>query len=738
MTGISLAAPALSDKYVLFLLDDVSTRYLHQDMVREVISRLLFQHPHCAFRITTEAQALQRVLLSPGGSAPADPSRDYEEFNLGNEVYRLLQEGSTQQNMEFVSEILRRRGRQFSDELYRREPIELLGDVTLEEIASEIAESTASSPARKRVYRGLRAVQAVCVGDLGDVVKLYERILQSAKPTDTIVPPEKQTDCFLEHSAGLMHFLNRRDQHKKGLALAFAQASGELLQRSAGRSASGARRLRQYTKLYVRVDAGTDFEEVVTRLLSLLDAGVFVYDGGVPRTKTRDDDPVLQFKLSYRKMLGLASYIGLADRDRFELSGETLKRWLEHPDEAKDILVNSEAKGKTRVEAVAGEEPEGNERDSESFEIDAHDVVIKSAVENQNRDTHHAQQLKPKAAMQLNLELPESPPAEPVYAPSLGLSAEVCQLSALDADEADTVIFALGFEDRTVASAQRVLQSAHPQRAILVQYSEDQGREVKEMVERLGIPTQIISRFEDIGSALTGARGVLVDTTGLSKPFLFVAVRDTLRTLKRVAVVYTAAEEYYPRNEDLRELGITLTQERSRPLESLEHLLIGEAGPYQLIRVHDQPAEPERWRALIASASPKNDRLLHLFDARAYDAARVLVPPADSERGIVARAAAELAASAADSNVGLFEVATSDLHSALQVTEKVYNDLYFGSGANVEIGLTGSKMHAVAFAALAAAGRVASGWYVSPATFDWKRFTTGVGETRCFTVKLKV
>jgi hypothetical protein len=114
------------------------------------------------------------------------------------------------------------------------------------------------------------------------------------------------------------------------------------------------------------------------------------------------------------------------------------------------------------------------------------------------------------------------------------------------------------------------------------------------------------------------------------------------------------------------------------------------------------------------------------------------VPPADSERGIVARAAAELAASAADSNVGLFEVPTSDLHAALQVTEKVYNDLYFGSGANVEIGLTGSKMHAVAFAALAAAGRVASGWYVSPATFDWKRFTTGVGETRCFTVKLKV
>jgi hypothetical protein len=84
------ASGTLATKYVLFLLDDVSTRYLHAEVVRQVISQLLFQHPNCAFRITTEAQALQRVLLSPGGSAPADPNRDYEEFDLGHEVYRLL------------------------------------------------------------------------------------------------------------------------------------------------------------------------------------------------------------------------------------------------------------------------------------------------------------------------------------------------------------------------------------------------------------------------------------------------------------------------------------------------------------------------------------------------------------------------------------------------------------------------------------------------------------------------
>ncbi len=152
--------------------------------------------------------------------------------------------------------------------------------------------------------------------------------------------------------------------------------------------------------------------------------------------------------------------------------------------------------------------------------------------------------------------------------------------------------------------------------------------------------------------------------------------------------------------------------------------------------MHERAAEPERWRTLLASASPKNDRLLHLLDARTYDAARILVPPPTSERRRVARAAAELAASAADSNVELIQVDTNDVGAALRVSEEIYNDLYFRSGANVEIGLTGSKMHAVAFAALAAAGRIASAWYVSPQSFDMQRFTIGVGETRCFDLAL--
>lgn len=648
------AAPTLARKYVLFLLDDVSTRYLDAEMVREVISKLLFQHPHCAFRITTEAQALHRVLLSPGGSAPADPSRDYEEFNLGNEVYRLLQEGSTRDAMNFVAEILRRRGKQFQDELYRCDPMDVMGDEALETIASEIVSTSRTSNEKKRVYRGLRALQAVCVGDLGDVVKLYEKILQRADARTLPVDAEKQCDCFLEHSASLMHFLNRRDQQKKGLALAFAQAAGDLLRLSKNPTTGGTRRLRQYTKLYVRVDAGADFENVANRLLDLLDAGVFVYDGGVPRTKTRDDDPVLQFKLSYRKMLDLASFIGLSDRDRFELSGDTLRRWLEHPDEAKSILIDSVAKRAADAEQA-----------SPTADDDAADVSTGD-------------------------EPSPAPPAAEAEKKAGG-----------------------GRKRRKESSEQLTLG-----------ISSDEKREVR-------VAPSLLSRL------LARVDNVVVDTSGLSKPYLFVAIRDALRRSRRVGVVHTLAEHHYPKNDDLLKLGVVAEKPvASDLLGRLQDVLMGEAGPYRLVRVHHSPSGPERWRSLLASASPKNDRLLHLLDSRPCDATRIFVPPPTTPRRRIAWAAAELAASAADANVALVQVDTNDIDGALRATEEVYNELYYQSGANVEIGLTGSKVHAVAAAALAAAARVSAAWYVSPQKFDHERFTEGVSDTNCFDLRL--
>lgn len=723
------AAPLLNSKYVLFLLDDVSTRYLTPDTVRDVISQLLFQHPNCAFRITTEAQTLHRVLLSPGGVAPADSNRDYEEFDLGNEVYQLLEEGSTTENMEFISQILRRRGEMVQNEIYRLEPIDLLGDVTLEEIAANIAASSPTSNARKEVYRGLRALQAVCVGDLGDVVKLYEKILERADVEVIPVPARKQSDAFLEHSANLMHILNRRDQQNKNLALAFAQAAGELLYRS-GKNENG--RLRQYTKLYVRVEDGPDSAGVAGKLLNLLDAGVFVYDGGVPRTKTRDDDPVLQFKLSYKKILGLASFIGLADRDRFELSGDDLRKWLEAPKKAHRILVESEAKStvtksgessrkstKKKPAASRPAEPRRRRR--------PHDPVTgstKSAATDETR----------RRSLQFSLKYFKDQPASLDQGiPALGVEAASVTIESLRGRDVDTLLIGLGFEERTLVSAQRLLDLVHPRRIVLVKYDNTQGREIRELVRGTGIDVEVVNSEEQLETALATVTSPIIDSSGLSKPYIFVAVREILKRKSRVGVVHTLAQEYYPSNDDLHRMGVRINE--PVPVEAfsqLDTVLFGEIGPYEMFQIHHEVASPERWRALVASASPKNDRLLHILESRDYDAVRIFVPPPTTPRRSFARAAAEFSASVAYENIALVEVDTNDILGALKRTEEVYKDLYYLSGANIEIGLTGSKVHVAAFGALAAAGRVSAAWYVKPKKYDPVRFTKGVGETQCF------
>lgn len=715
------ASPLFAGKYVLFLLDDVSTRYLRSELLRDVISKLIFQHADCAFRITTEAHALHRVLLSPGGSAPADPNRDYEEFDLGNEVYRLLQEGTTAARMGFVSEILKRRGRHFPGSLYEREPSAVLGDVPLEEIAKEIATSSTSSPTRKRVYRGLRSLQAVCVGDLGEIVKLYERILSRADALALPVPEEKQTECFLEHAATLVHFLNRRDQQKKNLALAFAQASGELLQQSARTLRAGKKvRYRQYTKLYVRVDAGPDAEEVANGILDLLDAGVFVYDGGVPRSKTRDSDPVLQFKLSFRKMLGLASFIGLSDRDRFELSGNTLKEWLKNPSLAKRILLDSEAK-----RAVAeSDEPASAEPTLES--------PVETVAGSDSKEANGQYGLFDRPSQ------PDRPPAlVPVHA-RLGLElVEKRGVSDWSGVGVDAVVLAMGFEERALASAQVVLEAVQPKFVVLVNYQDGQGLAVRDLAARH--PLKLVHSVTELSAALAGVRSAVVDSTGLSKNYLFTAVRDLLLAVGEVHLVHTLAAQHFPRNEDLAAEGIEPGDTLSADVLATigEKLRQGEVGPYSLVKVHKAAALPERPRALIASASPKNDRLLFLLDERVAEATRLLVPAPTTPRKVLARFSAQLATSAADSNVRLVEVDTNDIKGALEAAERLYEELYYQGGANVELGLTGPKVHAVALAALAAAARISAVWYVAPSSFDAEHFTKGVGRSDAFTIRLR-
>ena len=170
-------------------------------------------------------------------------------------------------------------------------------------------------------------------------------------------------------------------------------------------------------------------------------------------------------------------------------------------------------------------------------------------------------------------------------------------------------------------------------------------------------------------------------------------------------------------------------------LDRLAEVLTGEKGPYENIRLIDEHPDPTRSRALFAFASPKHERLFTLLDRREFDSIMIIASDKDTPRARVAVYAADFICKNYP-NAKIEHIGTDDLHSLVKYLDRQYLDIYGTAGANIELGLTGSKTQAVAAAILAARRKVAQAWYVSPKEFDEKRFSTGVGPIRVFDIRI--
>src|SRR5581483_6963509 len=131
------------------------------------------------------------------------------------------------------------------------------------------------------------------------------------------------------------------------------------------------------------------------------------------------------------------------------------------------------------------------------------------------------------------------------------------------------------------------------------------------------------------------------------------------------------------------------------------------------------------------AASPKHERLMSLIEERDYDRVDIVVPASDTPRSRLARLAAEVAAKNYHSS-SVVKVASDDLAGMLGFIATHYQRYYTHGNFDFELGLTGSKLHAVACAAASSALRFSQCWYVRPAGFDTDRFTQGVGASRYF------
>lgn len=717
---------------VLFLLDDVSTRYLSADRIGHVFSTVTVQDETCAFKITTEAQAIHLVLRSPGGIERAQVGRDYETFDLGADVYLRIKEKSSAGRMSFVEQILQRRAEKFAAHP-QLPPKAILGDTSLESIARQIAHSfrnpqQRNSTTMKSIYHGVSALAGVCVGDIGDILSLYQSILESSDGKNFPVRPDVQNSCFLEFSSRRLYALHRHDRPLREVAQAFAAASNELLVNS-GRSAEEKPRLRQYLSIYVNITTGDKIGQM-DKLRALVDAGLFVFSGGTssPRTKTHDSDPLQQFKLTYRKVYGLSNLIGLAERDRFELSGSQLEEWLDNPADGKSILLRNQ------VSSIS-------EDDSSPY-VDLADEVEPlprtyqpGARFGSDTPTFQRQLLFP-SDQSLRDPVPSlgTPPVNELYLEGIPQIRNVT-LQDFAKQSVDTLVLGLGFEDRTVESIKRLIDTLHIGNAVAVHY-EDKGKseEILRLLNRANIPVSLLPYEKFDHSQMPDSGTVLFDVTGLAKPVIFYGIRGALRQNGKVCVAHTKAQRHYPKDEDIHEI---MQADRDgdiyKLLERMDGVLMGEEAPYRLRPLLSLSADETRRRLLFAFSSPRHQRLLTLAD-RDYDRALIVVHNNQSPRTRLSKIVAEVAQKGIpDSQI---EYIDSDSPAAvLQFLSEQYHQWYVLGGYNFEIGLTGSKLQAVACAAMSSTRKVSQCWYVAPHRFDAKKFTEGAGETTLFEIQ---
>lgn len=328
-------------------------------------------------------------------------------------------------------------------------------------------------------------------------------------------------------------------------------------------------------------------------------------------------------------------------------------------------------------------------------------------------------------------------PDQKAWADKVSVSIRQISENELATLPVSSALVGLGFEDRTLASNRFLSGALHPQTVHAIRYPvEGRSQDILNAWSKSGT-TVVEAAYDEALAALPRLDGLaLVDISGLAKPLIFKAVRSELIAKGRVLVCHASAERHYPLQEDLEKL---FAAERSDDpvafLDSLAELLTGEDGPYKDIKLLNDVSDPSRNRALLAFASPKHERLFSLLDRREFDQIEIVTPEGDPPHAKVAAYAAEFICQNYP-NASVTRFGNDDLLGLVEYLDAKYLEIYGTGGANFELGLTGTKMQALASAILSSVRKVSQTWYLSPKRFDEKRFSSGVGSIRVYDIRI--
>lgn len=716
--AIRKSSEVFAQSQIYFLLDDVSTRYLNDSNIITLISELLFQDEICAFKFTTEAQTLEMVIKAPGGTSQAKIGRDYAIFDLGEEVNRIIHENH-HQGQRFIENILLKRAAYYPLHPKNLTPSQILGDEKLITIAENIVKQGKSSE-KKELYHGISALTAVCVGDLGDVITLYELTLKKSSGSNLYpIDPKIQNACYLQLCNSRLYDLNRRDTRYLDFVESFSNASHHLLLQSGIRIANGETdRLRQYTSIFINITYG-DKDSQYTQVRKLIDAGIFNLQGGpeASRTNRQGVKPQQQFKLVFRKLYGVNKHMGLSSSDRFELSGKPLEDWLTNPKKGKAILINN-------LNPIAEEDlPQILEDTTLNGSDDKNEAVHQLNLFAEDFDTK-VKEIKTDFSFILD---------------KLPIITNVTSHHQLNIDLA---IIGLGFEDAVLNSAKRIKQ-LNPSKIIFISFGEfGYTEEILAEYEDYSNDRKVIidhNNIDEIFQLLNNNQSVLCDITALSKGLIFNLIKPAYIENDCFYISMTTPEFEYPLDSDVKHFFDSNPDNDSSVIldqMSKSNILKGEDGPYSLINLLPHYTNISEPRVLFAFASAKHERLYTLLDERDYEQINVIVTDGHSPREKLARTSAEFSLRKFNSAV-IHYMNQDDISIVLNQIAKDYYTYFISNNFPFELGLTGNKIQTAAAAIFSAIFKISQCWYVKPEKWDKDRFSKGTDEFNIVKVESK-
>lgn len=691
------------NKKLLFLLDDVSTRYLPLDDINELLSELSIQSPDFGFVLTTERQTLE--LTTPGGQV-ASQGRDYMIFDLGEEVRARLK---GKQGLDFIENVLMRRAA-ITDAVPLMTPSDVLGRQSMSQIAANIREK----PGDSGVYWGFDALVGMCVGDIGDILQLYSRMLSRMTRDSFPIDHSIQDDAITSFAQGKLFNLAGHDPWLYSHAVTFAQASHNELTRDTDR-------LRQYGTVFVHIDPA-QAEQAVPRIIRLVDEGVFIFAGATRRTKTTSGKPSLLFKLAFRKILGAANRMPLSSRDRFEVTTSNLLDWLESPRPNLLALARRRSSPVTNVETV--EPLRSSSPDHSSTPIQQQFIFRESPIDESNRSFSKKGQL------------PDSRLIHEVKS----LSVEI--LPAVTPTLVNShILAAIGFEDRTIGAWKNLLEVMRPDLVTLLKYS-DPGYEdlLLKLLQSYGVRFEI----KKVGSRITqeearmllesaNGRQLVIDTTSLTKALIFQLVRSGLVMHSDLWVLHTCAAEYFP-NEALLIPIISLFESSQYPeaFRQLDDIVAGEQGPFSVESIEPVNIDASLPSFVVTLVALKHNRVNTILESTPVDQIAAIYPVHtvgdDSPRSKISRIVAEYLAGRYGGDT--YPTGSLDHADTYLKLLDLHRQYALEGGHNFQIALSGTKLQVVGSAMLASIAAPAAVYYSTPSAFDPGKFTSGTAETR--------